>query len=682
MPLWGKAIWWLGILASFVLGLFMLLPKVASFLVERQLEAFGCKHVNVVLEFPGLRQTVVPLVAFQKDVGAETARLTIKGLTLEYQLPQLIEGFVSDVRIEELHMDLTGGPPARAPQFPDEFSIVAAAGALDSLSEFLLDPRVGRLALTDASIFREQATGPFRRLKVSGSLRHEDGTLHGAGMFQGMKGEPYALQLTINPRSEMKVLLHSGQGPAESLLDVTSTVRVSNRTGFHWHGSLRANLKRSTPFLALLLPLGPDLERVDGVVEFRGEGATKQTGSFHRMLRDASTHLQGVFHASVELPAWGESSQEIAMTLSGEMNADSTRVAVTLFPYSSVKGLVHLPESLLRGTPFPIQKKEPVRLQVQDAVKARVSWDNDPRWTIDGPIRIQYGVERSPVGLDAVVTNASGLLRDPLSTKADVHGRLWGRLPVLESQSVQTKDLRWNVTGKLAFQRQAIHAEVAKGSWIKTGSLQFEQGTANAAELHVGRILPVFLALPSKKWKVGATTAHVTDPRLHWGDQTVSMESVELRLKEAGGERKKWQTKGSVHVTRPRIHWGGHTVTIERVGLRFDEARGEGKKWQAKGMAKGLGLSSVPGKFVPPQTNLAIGFDATSAMVRAGIVAETVDQFVKVTGRITHDLTTNQGAFRATLESRPFSQSGTTLSRWITPGRTRLMSSQAGWVYP
>ena len=52
-PLWGKVFWWLGILVSFVLTLWMFLPKAASLLVERQFEAFGCKRVNVVVEYPG-----------------------------------------------------------------------------------------------------------------------------------------------------------------------------------------------------------------------------------------------------------------------------------------------------------------------------------------------------------------------------------------------------------------------------------------------------------------------------------------------------------------------------------------------------------------------------------------------------------------------------------------------------
>ena len=634
IPLWGKVLWWLGLLASFILALFMLLPNVVALFVERQFEAFGCKHVNVVVEYPGLRRTVIPLVSFQKDVGAETVRLTIKGLPLAYQLPQLLKGFLSEVRIEELHLDLTGGSTDQSPSLSSEPSIVAVAAALDAVSEFLRDPLVGRLALTNAILFREQATGPFRRLMVSGTLGNENGTLTGAVAFQGMKGEPYALKLTMNPRGRMKVLLHSGKDPAESLLDMESSLQVSKQTGLHWHGSLKVNLKRATPFLALLLPLGSDLERVDGVVEFQGEGSTEQFGSFHRMLQDASTRLHGVFQASVELPAWGQSSEEIAMTLSGEVDAHSTGVAVTLFPSSFVKGLVHPPEHLLKGTPFLGRFKEsaPVHLQLQDEVKARVSWDDDPQWNLDGPIRVQYGVERSPVGFDAVVTSASGPFRDPVSTKADVRGRFWGALPVLESQPIHAKDLRWNVTSKLAFQKHAIHVEVEKGSWVKTGPLQFEQGTANLTELHVGHTFPVSLEWPSKKWKVGPTTAQIT---------------------------------------LPRIHWSGRTVTMERVGLRLQEASGGGNKWQTKGTAKVWGLSSELNEFVPPKTNLAIGFDAASALVKAGIVAETADQAVKMTGRVTHDLTTNQGALRATLVPRPFSPSGTTMSRLIRP-----------WEYP
>ena len=667
IPFWGKAVWGLGALASLSLALWMLLPSMASHFVERQFEAFGCKHVNVEIERPGLRRTVVPLVSFQKDLGTETAHLTIRGLTLDYELARLWEGFLNEARIEELHLDLRGAPSAQSEHALDEPSIATVAATLDSVSEFLLHPRVGRFAFTNASIFREQATGPFRRLKVSGTLRHENETLTGAITFQGTKGEPYALRLTMNPQGRTKVLLHSGKGPAESLLDIESTVQVSQ--ALHWQGSLKVNLKRATPFLAVLLPLGSDLERVDGVVQFQGEGSTKQIESLHRLLRDVSTRVHGAFQASVELPAWRENSQNIVVTLSGEVDADATGAALTLFPSSSVRALVHPPAHLLKATPFPMpfKESEPVHLQLQDEVKARGSFGDDPQWHLDGPIRVQFGVERSPVGLDVVVTSASGPFRDLLATKADVHGRLWGTLPVLESEPVHAKDLRWNVTGRLAFQKPSIHVEVEKGSWVKTGPLRFGQGKANLGEFHVGRTFPVSVEWPSKKWKVGPTTTHLTLTRLDWGGRTVAMERVGLRIHEAWGEGNQWQAAGTAHVRRPRLDWGGRTVAMERVGLHFQEAWGNGNEWQTKGTAKIFALSSELDEFIPPKINLAITFDAAPALVKAGILAETVDQSVKAAGRVTHDVSTNQGFLRATLVPRPFSPSGTTLSRLITP---------------
>ncbi len=680
MPFRSKAVWWFGILASLLLAAWMLLPAVAAYLVERQLEALGYERVNVVVDYPGLRRTVFPLVSLQKDLGRETARLTIKGLTLDYEVSRLREGYVSAVRIEALHLDLTGrptDPSGPAPDvlhrgsFSDTPSIAMVAATLDSVSEFLLHPLVGRWSLTNGNVFREKATGPFRRLRVSGTLRHENGALTGAVTFQGTKGEPYALQLTMSPHGKMKVLLHSGKGPAESLLEIESTVRVSE--ALHWHGALKANLKRATPFLALLLPLGPDLERVDGVVQFQGEGSTKQIGSWDRLLRDASTRVQGRFQTSVKLSAWEENSQDIAVTLSGEVDADVAGAALTLFPSSSLKALVHPPVALLKETPFlmPFKETQPVHLELQDEVKARVSLGDDPQWHLDGPIRVQFGVERSPVGLDVVVTRASGPFGEMLSTKADVHGRLWGTLPVLESQPIQANDLRWNVTGKLAFQKQAIHVEVEKGSWVRTGRVRFEQGTANLAEFSVGRTFPVSVEWPSRKWKAGPTTTHVTLPRLDWGSRTMTIEGVGLRLQEAGGEGHQWQIKGTAHVRRPRLEWGDRTVTIERMGLRLHEAWGTGDVWQTKGTVRLFGLVSELDEFVPPKIHLAIGFDAAPDLVKADIFAETADQSVKAAGRMTHDRKTNRGALRATLVPRSFSPSGTTLSQLITP-----------WEYP
>ncbi len=624
MLLWGGA--GAGVLASFVLGLVLLLPDVVALLVKQQFEAFGYKHVNVVVDYPGLRRTVVPLLSLQKDVGGQTARLTIRGLTLDYRLSRLLKGFLHEARIEALHLDLTEGSTGRPSQRRDEQSLATVAAALDAVSAFLLDPPVGRLAVTNATIVREQAAGPFRQVTVSGALRHENRTLNGSVAFQGMEGAPYALHLTMTPPDRVEVRLHEERGREESLLAAESVVRVSGQ-GLRWHGSLKANLKRSIPFLALLMPLGSDLERADGVVELEWDGSTQRMGSFDRLLRDPSTRLHGVFQASAELPALGKLGEAIAMTLSGEVEAHATDVALTLFPSSSVKGLFRVPEHL----GIPSRVKEPIRLQVQDDVKAWL--DHDAlQWKLEGPLRIHYGAEPSPMEFDAVVTNASGPFREPLATEVEAHGHYRGAWPLLETPLLRAEDLRWNVTGKLAFHKRGIHAEVEQGSWITTGPLRLEPGTANRAELHVSHTFPVSLAWPRKQWTIGPTT---------------------------------------LRIALPRLHWNGRTFATKRVAVHLQEAGGTGYEWRARGRTILRGLSSAPAGVVPAGTNLAIGFDATSARVKAGIVAETADRFVRVTGLVTHDVTTHHGALRATVAPRSFSPSGKTLSQWITP-----------WNYP
>ncbi len=161
-PTWHKVLWWLGIAVSFNLALYFLIPKFASFFVERQMKAFGLRNVHVEFEYPGLQQSSIPLIAFQKDMGTETATLTIRNLTLEYYLPQLFAGFLNEVRIEELHLDITG-VPSEQPQSITSTSAVKSVGtSLPFLSKPLPDPPFGLFSLTKGTIFREQGDGCVR----------------------------------------------------------------------------------------------------------------------------------------------------------------------------------------------------------------------------------------------------------------------------------------------------------------------------------------------------------------------------------------------------------------------------------------------------------------------------------------------------------------------------------------
>ena len=630
-PIWRKVVWWLGIVVSFNLTLFLVLPKVAALFVERQIEAFGLKNVNVEFEYPGLRQTVIPIIAFHKEMGTETAVLTIRGLTLNYDLHELAVGYLKEVRIEQLHLDITGNSKEPRQSLSSKPSTRSIATPLAFLSQPQPDLPLGQFSLGKAVIFREQATGPLRRLAISGVLQNENGTLSGTLTFQGIQGNAYTLQTKINPLGEMKIVLDSKQGVPDPLLNIESSMNVSEDSGIHWQGTMRANLKRATPFLALLMPIGPDLERVNGKVMFQWDGSSRHMESLQGMLRDDSTQLHGVVEANVELPAWKKMSENISIKVFGELDANSTEMKLDLSPNSSVAAMLNPQEFPLKEQrqSLNLQEAEPIRIQLNDIVQSRISLDQeDPKWTIDGPIRFQYGKKDSPIGIDATITNASGQLLDPLSTRANTQFVVWGALPSLMFETLHVQDANWMVAGQMSLENQVIQVALAEGASMETSAIQFHQGKANQLALQVNQPALLTYDLPLESLKVGPTSAQLLLKKFQWSNHTISPSKIELQLQEAIQEEEEWTAKGTLKI--------------------FD-------------------VQTMLKDFIPPSTNLAIGFDANQEILHAGIVAETTDKLVRFKGRLEHHLHTHRGKFQATLTPEAFSPSTTTLRRLIKP---------------
>ncbi len=622
--------WWLTIAVSFNLAIFLTLPKITSFFVERQFEAFGLKNVNVELEYPGLQQTLIPSISFQKEMGSETASLTIRDLTLNYDLPQLLTGFMKEIRIEELHLDMTGVPIQEAQPSVTKSSENTVAAPLALFSKPLPALPFGLFSLTNATIFREHATGPLKRVTISSQLKNTEGTLKGTVTFQGIQGQAYTLKVNINPRGKMKVVLGSQQHRANPLIDLESTMTVSKNSGIQWEGMMTANLKRATPFLALLMPLGPDLGRVNGMVEFQWNGSSKHMNSLQGMRQDPSSKLHAAIQAQVELPAWGKVSDNIAINLSGTLDANASEIQLTLAPTTSIKANLHPLEFPFKGQlPFPnLPERELVHIQLDETVRSQISFEEDSQWNIDGSVHVRYGEEGSPVGMDVVLSNAAGQLLNPLATQANATFSLWGSLPQLKHGTSEAHDINWDLKGQVGLENQIAEITLAKESSVKTGVIRTDQGNADQFALLFDQPVPLTYDLPLKQWKVESTTAQIQLPTVHWRDRIISISKIALDLKETTGEEHSWNSKGTVKL---------------------------------------LGVSTTLKDFNPPSLNLAIGFDANHNTLQAGIVAETTDKTLRAKGRLKHQFQTSQGMLQATLSHEIFSPSTITLSRLIQP---------------
>ena len=110
--------WWSGIIASFAVALFLFFPDLAAVYIKRQAEAFGFKNVNVVLGYPGVHQIVIPLVSLEKDLESETARVTMRNVTLAYQFPHVLAGWINEMRIEDASLTFTQNRPTHFSLLP------------------------------------------------------------------------------------------------------------------------------------------------------------------------------------------------------------------------------------------------------------------------------------------------------------------------------------------------------------------------------------------------------------------------------------------------------------------------------------------------------------------------------------------------------------------------------------
>ncbi|NJN69783.1 MAG: hypothetical protein HC801_05545 [Nitrospira sp.] len=67
-------------------------------------------------------------------------------------------------------------------------------------------------------------------------------------------------------------------------------------------GRLQVNVQELAPFIALLVPIGPELEKVTGHVAIDWAGQADTDTTLHALKQDAQTHVEGNIQVNATLP--------------------------------------------------------------------------------------------------------------------------------------------------------------------------------------------------------------------------------------------------------------------------------------------------------------------------------------------------------------------------------------------
>ncbi|HEU5407805.1 MAG TPA: hypothetical protein VFU48_08555, partial [Nitrospira sp.] len=266
----------LGLVALF--SCYLLLPLCASYLLVNRLRDYGYSNVILQLGYPGWAQMRIPVVSFQQDLGEERLVVSLTDAEIQYDLTQMLQGRVSrivlrDAAIHVLNVQSTE-PTTQSGRDADQLDdrespwrLLTAGDLLRSLPILPFDV----LQLDHLTIFREQATGPLRKVTIDGSLTYSGREVGGHLAFRGRDTASYGLVVVGHSASTWSVTLASQRPQAAPIVSLQSQAHP-NGSQIQVKGRLQINVQELAPFIALLVPIGPELERVTGEVEINWAG--------------------------------------------------------------------------------------------------------------------------------------------------------------------------------------------------------------------------------------------------------------------------------------------------------------------------------------------------------------------------------------------------------------------------
>ncbi|MEQ1680351.1 MAG: hypothetical protein ABL950_07095, partial [Nitrospira sp.] len=319
----------LGLVALF--SCYLLLPLSASYLLANRLRDYGYSNVILQLSYPGLTNMRIPVVSFQQDLGEERLMVSLTDAEIRYDLAKLLQGRVSrillrDAAIHVLNVQSTESTAQdrRDTDQPDDeqspWRLLTAGDLLRSLPILPFD----ELQLDHLTIFREQATGPLRRVTIDGNLTYSGREVGGHLVFRGRDTASYGLAVIAHSASTWSVILASQRPQAAPIVSWQSQSHP-NDSQIQVNGRLEINVQELAPFIALLVPIGPELEKVTGKVAIEWAGNAAAEAALSSLWEDERSHLDGTMRVNVTLPALKGVAKDIAIAYEGRFGGNATQ---------------------------------------------------------------------------------------------------------------------------------------------------------------------------------------------------------------------------------------------------------------------------------------------------------------------------------------------------------------------
>ncbi|MDF0644978.1 MAG: YdbH domain-containing protein [Nitrospira sp.] len=637
----GFAVATIGIaLCGLTAAVWLLVPTAASLLLERWLHNAGFEEATIRVELPGWGLISLSNIRLKHLLQDEALIIESRETVIRYSLAGLLAGRFDEVALPDVRMGLTAVPPPipqesegderhAQEQFFSLFNMVTVSDLVRGIPLLPWDDlQLGRLEIT-----RERATGPFRQLKVGGSVRQRGEGLLATITVQGSDTQAYELRVSDLATGIMSLQLAANDSSSVPILSWRSEAIVGEAHA-QLRGMIDVNVQALAPFLALVLPAGSEWRETTGRIQANWVGTASTAAALASVWHDPDTQVQGTMQLAVKLPALAGLGRKLTAAMIGTFSGSPGQLRWTIEPGTIATADIELKN--MAGL-APYRKLLPpdtqtFRIESGRGVSGELrAADSPPSIRVQGPLMLSMNSTQDAA--HAEMSLALVTLRGSRLESAEGTFDLVGDLPKPLSESLSIQRVMGKVEGRFSMRDAEIQGSLLPSSSIT--AVKFRQG---AVRVDRGSIVlantPMFRFVPGTgEWTVTLAAFALRVPVLRWADEEVMVQDALLKMEEAGG----------AYLTR----------------------------WRGRGTAvvQGISVGRQAGRSIP--ADLTVRLAADEVAVKADVRVDTPDHVVTLDAEAEHILATHRGWARGTIGPIRFDHD-----------KVRLRRLWNSWPYP
>jgi Dicarboxylate transport len=560
-------------------ALYALLPTAAAAGLKYVLHRQGYHHVTMQLGYPGWHTLQVPMLSFQKDLDGESLLVTVQDSRLEYDIGALFSGRVHRLIIPDASVFLRrrGGNDGQA----CGQSQTATAGPGQLASETvgkLLQPLPElpwrALVVEQVHVFRECATGPLRDVRISGTLHKTGASADGTVVFQGAGSAAYRLTFAGSHPGSLDVTLQTEPAAPSPIVAMQSHVR-QGPSSIQLEGRASTDFAHLAPFLDLMLPMGVDLQNIAGTMQATWTLTAPPTASLATAWHAPTAVVSGTAALTLTLPKFAGVGDNLSVRFNGEVTGNAEQLAWTLSKDSRLeveldRSLFLLPPTLQWLLP---SKNRHVVLECLEPIKGQLRLTAiPPQFTVEGPIRAQYGAAQAPVQIEVALHRAAGQGAGHLTVAGTY--RLMGASDKIPPDLLTTQQVQWDLQGTFALDDMHVRGTLETSSSVHLTELRTAAVEVPESAVQITEPFPLSVDLRTLRWAAGPAHVDIYTPRMVWQDTTVALDQVHLTLQTLQGDQVHWQTQGTMSLTgvAPQLATVPLPVTQWQASFAVDDA--------------------------------------------------------------------------------------------------------------